>query len=236
MANDDETLASRVKRRREHLQMSQVEVARLTGYRQQTLQAIESGQTARPGRIVELAAALQTTVEYLLHGAGPQNREPPKLIRPSGPEPSTVEDAPDAPRLSQLGDFDVEVRGITVGGSDDEFYFNGEVIDHVRRPPGIRHARNVFALNVSGDSMLPRYEPGEPIYAQRAHANPGDYVVVELYPEDENQAGKSFLKQLIRRTGLRITCKQLNPEKEIEFDAGEVKEIYRVLKPRELLG
>lgn len=181
-----------------------------------------------------IATYLQVPLDWLTSGSGEPGK--PLVIRPSGPEKSNVEDAPDAPRLSQLGDFDVEVRGITVGGNDDEFYFNGEVIDHVRRPPGIRHARNVFALNVSGDSMLPRYEPGEPIYAQRAHANPGDYVVVELYPEDENHAGKSFLKQLVRRTGLRVTCKQLNPEREIEFDAGEVKEIYRVLKPRELLG
>jgi phage repressor protein C with HTH and peptisase S24 domain len=160
----------------------------------------------------------------------------PQIIRPGGPEQSTVEAAPDAPALSQFGDFDVEVRGIAVGGEDDEFYFNGEVIDHIRRPPGIKRAKNVFALNVSGDSMMPRYEPGEPIYVQRANPVIGDYVVVELYPEDENQAGKSFLKKLERRTGRRVVCSQFNPPKELEFDAGEVKEIYRVLKPRDLLG
>jgi len=160
----------------------------------------------------------------------------PAVIRPAGPERSEVEPAANAPALSQLGDFDVEVRGISVGGADDEFYFNGDVIDHIRRPPGIRRAKNVFALNVSGDSMMPRYEPGEPIYVQRTNPVVGDYVVVELYPEDDNQAGKSFLKQLVRRTGLRVTCKQFNPPKEVEFDAGEVKEIYRVLKPRDLLG
>lgn len=158
------------------------------------------------------------------------------VIRPGGPESSEVEPATAAPKLSQFGDFDVEVRGITVGGSDDEFYFNGEVNDHIRRPPGIRRANNVFALNVSGESMMPRYEPGEPIYVQRTNPAVGDYVVVELYPEDDNQAGKSFLKQLVRRTGLRVTCRQFNPPKEVEFDAGEIKEIYRVLKPRELLG
>ncbi|MDB5617059.1 S24 family peptidase [Tardiphaga sp.] len=160
----------------------------------------------------------------------------PPVIRPAGPEPTEVEPADNAPTLSQLGDFDVEVRGISVGGSDDEFYFNGEVIDHIRRPPGIKRAKNVFALNVSGDSMMPRYEPGEPIYVQRANPAVGDYVVVELYPEDEGHAGKSFLKQLVRRTGRRVTCSQFNPPKEVEFDAGEVKEIFRVLKPRELLG
>ena len=84
--------------------------------------------------------------------------------------------------------------------------------------------------------MMPRYEPGEPIYCQKANPAPGDYVVVELYPESDGHAGKSFLKQLVRRTGRRVTCSQFNPPKEVEFDAGEVKEIFRVLKPRELLG
>lgn len=180
----------------------------------------------------KLAPFLDTTPERLLLDTA----SGPEVIRPGGPEASTVEPATNAPTLSQLGDFDVEVRGISVGGSDDEFYFNGEVIDHIRRPPGIKRAKNVFALNVSGDSMMPRYEPGEPIYVQRTNPAVGDYVVVELYPEDDGHAGKSFLKQLVRRTGRRVTCSQFNPPKEVEFDAGEVKEIFRVLKPRELLG
>ncbi len=183
----------------------------------------------------KIAPVLGTTPERLLLNTGAPPRT--QVIRPAGPEATELEPAANAPTLSQLGDFDVEVRGISVGGTDDEFYFNGEVIDHIRRPPGIRRARNVFALNVSGDSMMPRYEPGEPIYCQKTNPVPGDYVVVELYPEDGgDQAGKSFLKQLVRRTGLRVICKQFNPPKEVEFDAGEVKEIYRVLKPRDLLG
>jgi phage repressor protein C with HTH and peptisase S24 domain len=208
------------------------EVAEAIGTNRQNVTRWSKGQrklTVEWAR--EIAPVLGTTPEQLL-----LDTPASAVIRPSGPERSEVEPADNAPTLSQLGDFDVEVRGISVGGADDEFYFNGDVIDHIRRPPGIRRAKNVFALNVSGDSMMPRYEPGEPIYVQRTNPVVGDYVVVELYPEDDNQAGKSFLKQLVRRTGLRVTCKQFNPPKEVEFDAGEVKEVYRVLKPRELLG
>jgi phage repressor protein C with HTH and peptisase S24 domain len=216
--------------------VTQQAIADLVGVTPQAVSGWERGEAMpEPDKLVRIANFLGRTTGWLL-GNDHEVAVEPQVIRPSGPEPSTVVDAPGAPRLSQLGDFDVEVRGISVGGSDDEFYFNGEVIDHLRRPPGIRHARNVFALNVSGDSMIPRYEPGEPIYAQRANPVIGDYVVVELYPETEGQAGKSFLKKLVRRTGRRVTCSQLNPPKEVEFDAGEVKEIYRVLKPRDLLG
>ncbi len=159
------------------------------------------------------------------------------VIRPEGPEASEAHAADEAPRFSEFGDFDVEVRGITVGGEDDEFYFNGRVTEHVRRPPGLKHKKGVFALEVSNDSMVPRYDPGDLVYAQETNVVAGDHVVVELYhPDDETQAGKSFVKKFVRRTGLRIYCTQYNPPKEVEFDTGEVKAVYRVFPNRELFG
>lgn len=157
----------------------------------------------------------------------------PRIIRPSGPEPSEVvkvgEGWPD------VGDEWMDVRGVTVGGDDSFFYF-GDVIDQVRRPPGLRNAKNVAALNVAGESMVPRFEPGELIYVQLREPAPGDDVVVELYPENEGDAPKSFLKKLVRKTGLRLECRQHNPAAPIEFDRGEVKHLWRVLTLRDLLG
>lgn len=163
----------------------------------------------------------------------PRSDSAPHVIRPSGPEPSEVvkvgEGWPD------VGDEWMDVRGVTVGGDDSFFYF-GDVIDQVRRPPGIRNAKNVAALNVAGESMVPRFKSGELIYVQQRLAAPGDDVVVELYPENEGDAPKAFLKEMTRRTGRRIYCKQHNPPADIEFDAGEVKTVWRVLTMRDLLG
>jgi phage repressor protein C with HTH and peptisase S24 domain len=189
--------------------------------------------------IEALAVPLRTSAGWLLNESGPEtvDQTGPTVIRPEGPEPSEVRPAENAPRLSEFGDFDVEVRGISVGGEDDEFYFNGQVLEHKRRPPGLLRKKQVFAVHVSGDSMYPRYDPGDLIYAQEAEPVAGDDVLVELFhPDDENQAGKSFVKTLVRRTGRRVTCKQFNPPKEIEFDAGEVKAIYKVFRNRDLFG
>lgn len=191
-----------------------------------------------------IATALKVDLNWLMGGAtihapalSVKATTAPPVIRPEGPEKSTVEPAPNAPTFSQFGDFDIEVRGITVGGEDDEFYFNGKVSEHVRRPPGLMHKKGVFAVEVSNDSMVPRYDPGDLIYVQKANPVADDDVVVELYhPEDENLAGKSFVKTFVRRTGRRITCKQFNPPKEVEFDAGEVREIYKVFRNRDLFG
>lgn len=183
-------------------------------------------------------AKLRAFAEYFGDAPpGLAGTESAQLIRPEGPEESETRPAPDAPRFSEMGDFDVEVRGVTVGGEDDEFYFNGQVLEYVRRPPGLSRKKEVFAVNVSNDSMYPRYDPGDLVYAQKANPVAGDDVLIELYhPDDENLAGKSFVKTFVRRTGRRITCKQFNPPKEVEFDAGEVRQICKVFRNRDLFG
>ncbi len=149
------------------------------------------------------------------------------VIRPEGPEPSEALPALNAPKFSQFGDYDVEVRGITVGGENGEFYFNGRVRENVRRPPGLIHKKGVFALEISNDSMSPRYEPGEIVFVQERDPIAGDHVVIELcHPDDPDLAGKSFVKKFARRAGRRIYCSQYNP----------VKAIYRVFPNSELFG
>jgi phage repressor protein C with HTH and peptisase S24 domain len=196
-----------------------------------------SGEVKSPrgNWLARIAAAIGMTEAELRFGTRPASA--PLVIRPEGPEASEVSPAPNAPKFSEFGDFDVEVRGITVGGDDDEFYFNGKISELVRRPPGLRHKKGVFAVMVSNDSMVPRYDPGETIYVQERSPVAGDHVVIELYhPTNPEQAGKSFVKKFERRTGRRIYCTQYNPPKEVEFDAGEVKTVFRVFPNSELFG
>lgn len=152
------------------------------------------------------------------------------------------QDAPsDAEFVSQgirpnLGPMDVELMGIAVGGDDGDFSFNGEVAGLVRRPPGIAHLRNVFALHILSDSMVPRYDPGELIYVGGREPVPGDHVVIEMFPEEGGKVGKAYVKKLLRRTEKEIIVGQYNPAKELSFDRYGVKRLWRVIPPRELLG
>ncbi|WP_309574165.1 helix-turn-helix transcriptional regulator [Klebsiella pneumoniae] len=61
-------LAHRVKQKRAEMSLSQVQLARMVGMRQQSLQAIESGETKRPRLLVELAAVLGCEPAWLLYG------------------------------------------------------------------------------------------------------------------------------------------------------------------------
>ncbi|KKX28248.1 helix-turn-helix transcriptional regulator [Rhizobium sp. LC145] len=134
------------------------------------------------------------------------------------------------------GPMDVQLLGVSYGGDDGDFSFNGEVQGFVRRPPGVASLKNVFALHVLSDSMVPRYDPGEVIYCGGREAVPGDHVVIEMFPEEEGHVGKAFIKKLVQRTAKEIIVEQYNPAKRIRYDRYAVKHLWRVIPLKELLG
>jgi phage repressor protein C with HTH and peptisase S24 domain len=147
----------------------------------------------------------------------------------------------DAERVTDLGTIDtgprdVPLLGMTVGGDDGDFSLNGEIAGFVRRPPGIANMRKVFALTVTSESMVPRYEPHELIYVGGNPPVAGDHIVIEMFPEKNETVGKSFIKRLDGRTKDQYLCSQYNPPKQLTFDRYAVKQIWRVIPLRELMG
>ncbi len=72
-----ETISQRLKKKREELNLSQDQLAKLAGMRQQSIQAIEAGSTKRPRYLVELARALKCKPEWLLLATTKTNHQPP---------------------------------------------------------------------------------------------------------------------------------------------------------------
>lgn len=153
-------------------------------------------------------------------------------------DPSRLADAEiiSDPSIPAMGPMDVEIRGVAVGGDDGDFSFNGEVSGYVRRPPGAAGMRKIFALHILSDSMVPRYDPGEIIYVGGREPVPGDHVVIELFPEGDEAIGKSYVKKFIRRASKDIVCEQYNPKRELFFDRYAIKNMWRIIPNRELLG
>lgn len=132
---------------------------------------------------------------------------------------------------------DVEVRGVAVGGNESCFEFNGEVVDRVRRPPGIAGASNVFAIYVVGQSMSPRFEEGEIVFVHPGRpATSGCDVIVELHGHN-GDPGQCYIKRLVKKTPTRTVLQQFNPARnDITFDNDNIRAMYRILTASELLG
>lgn len=136
---------------------------------------------------------------------------------------------------------DLPVRGTVVGGDNGDFTFNGDVVDMVRRPPGLVGASSVFALYVHGDSMSPRFEAGDLVFVNPSRPpTPGSDVVVEMAPKPGEPVGPCYIKRLLRRTADKVVLRQFNPppgvKQDFELDRQEIKNMWRVLTAAELLG
>lgn len=136
---------------------------------------------------------------------------------------------------------DVPVRGTVVGGADGDFTFNGDVVDLVRRPPGLAGASAVFAVYVHGDSMSPRFESGDLVFVNPSRPpTPGCDVIVEMAANGAEGSGPCYIKRLLRRTADKVVLRQFNPpageKQDFELDQKRIKNLWRVLTPAELLG
>lgn len=152
-----------------------------------------------------------------------------------------AQDLSDVERVTEtapvdLGPEDVEILGVSVGGDDGDFSLNGQTVGYARRPAGIARIRNVFAVHVIGESMVPRYEPADLLYCGGRAPVPGDDVVIEMFPKGDEAVGKAYIKRLVRRTASEIVCRQFNPPMEMTFNPYEMKAMHRVIPYRELLG
>lgn len=172
-----------------------------------------------------LAAVLGWPLEDLMPAKLPREVRRPGLAVP----------APIAPFDPLNLPQDVDVLGTAAGSLVGSFAMDG-AIERVRRPPGIATARNVYALFVTGDSMMPRHRHGDLIFvsADRPVAA-GDDVIIQTQ-DYEGAPVLSWIKELVRRTDAEVRVRQLNPESTVSFKAPQVKAVHRVLTTRELFG
>ena len=162
--------------------------------------------------------------------AGERTAAPAPASARSGVSEAQFVHAPDIQALPK----NFPVRGVALGGEGGEFTFNGTEIDIVRRPLALIGVDNAFAIYVAGDSMAPRFEPGELLFVHPGRPpQPGDDVLVELHDKD-GESGACYLKRLVRRAGGKVVLGQFNPVREIRIDAKKVRAIHKVLTRAEL--
>lgn len=246
----DMAFGGRIKAARERKGLSQSAVARHLGVTRQAVTGWES-DASNPSteNLVALCDFLGVTLEALTGGMV-------KTATVSMPSGTTVEYVDD--RRPEFRDVfsevmkettrnaidrtrvapDVPVLGTAVGGFEGDFSFNGQIVDYVRRPPGVQKMKTVYAVYIVGDSMFPRFEEGDLVYVHPDRPpKAGDDVIIEMQPEKEGEPGRSYVKRLVRRTPTKLVCQQFNPLRDdLEYELDAVKRFHRILPWSEVLG
>jgi phage repressor protein C with HTH and peptisase S24 domain len=218
----DKRRGQRLRDRRKALGLDVSELAKAIGVSQPAVSQWEIGITA-PGRkkVGKLAQILRVPVSWLVTDEDAQQAA-------AGPAaPTTIAALP----------IDVPVLGVAVGGHDGDFRLNGQVVDYVRRPPGIASLKNVYGLWLVGESMSPWNKDGDLIYVSPARPPVvGDHVVVQLQDTADGEPGLAMVKLLIGKTPTQLKLGQYNPTREFNLALTKVKSVHKVLSLRELLG
>lgn len=118
----------------------------------------------------------------------------------------------------------ISVLGNANGSGEAVILNFDDPIGEAKRHPAQEGMRGAFALHTRGESMTPRYFPGDLVYviANQPPAREQDCIV-------EMQNGESYLKVFVKITEKEVICRQYSPAKEWTRPASEVKSVHAVV-------
>ncbi len=194
-------------------------------------------------RLARLAYLLGTTSDWLIHGGmeGPildrSRLNPDGTLKSEDPGAGTRASdirgawaAPEPHRPVPLigtafaGEWDADLEMSELHLTD--------VLDYLGRPPELQTDPDSYALEIVGESMAPRFEPGE-----RAFVSPlspvriGDDVVVQLRakgPAQSDRVKLALIKRLTRRSPTFLELRQFNPDRTFQVPVEQVAAVHRV--------
>ena len=148
-------------------------------------------------RLADLAAFLNTTVDYLITEPQGSSPPPPPVLPPRG------------------GGFDrpdLAVHASAAGGPEGAWSLSSDAIAWIHRDQRLVGVRDAFACYVVGDSMVPAYEQGNLLLVNPAvPPGAGDDCLFIQEAEDGSRYG--LIKRLVRFNAASWTVKQWNPDK-----------------------
>lgn len=174
-------------------------------------------------------------------------------VKSSEPGPVTVSELPSAllepnvraapgvsiPNRSEMP-RDLPVYGTAAGaGEAGAFIINfGDVVDRVRRPPGIANNALAYGLYFEGVSMEPAIRHGDLGVADPTKKiRSGDRIVVLAHTEDSADSPlEALVKEFVREANGNLILRQFNPEKLLTIPSNRVVLKHRLLSMAELMG
>lgn len=265
-------LAKRVVARMEELGISQSEVARRGRFNRVFISDLVRGRkkSIHSSNYNRLARALLTTPDYLRDGNPPSPEEAARLAA-LGQFPGADDAADETPPPSELSPEDAEalsnfepppspsewkpsyrferpprkIHAYRSGGRlDGAAIIDGFPLDEFPMPSE-SWLEDLYAVAMADETMVPRYEPGDYVYARKSNAKaffepqarPKDYVVIMVKGRSGHKSVTlAFVRQLLRKTDHDVIVRQLKPSIETRFAPSNVVSIDRIVLSGDAIG
>ncbi|WP_188855387.1 S24 family peptidase [Aureimonas glaciei] len=216
----DITLADRIRERLADLDTNPFAIAEKGSLERNFVNDILNGKkkSVRGDNLFKLAAALDTTPEWLLRQPGALKTGARVLaLTPSPPGAPDAEETP-YPRYPSNASPPVPVTfrnetigmfGQAVGGEDGRFVLNGSRVMDVHCPPTLIGVKDAYGVFVHGGSMRPRYREGEAVFVNpHLPVRQDDYAIVQIKGDFEGDDIGGFIKQFISMNAKELVLAQ----------------------------
>jgi phage repressor protein C with HTH and peptisase S24 domain len=217
-AEQASSLGAFITKRREALGMTQGELGKKVGVRQNTISKIELGGTARPQNWRAMAEVLQVTpVEFmaLSNKTSLELGKFTKMVRPS-PDDLTRGSLP--------------IMGRKVAGAFDRLVDFETEYGAVQAPPELADVEGAYAVYMNGETMEPRYAAGELLFVHpHKPARRGDFCVIQI-ADGSNKSG--YVVRYISQDAENLHVEQLNPATTMAFPTTSVISTDRIVGMR----
>lgn len=227
MDNSPESISNRMRKLRERSGLSIDDMAKAMGYKGAS--SIQRYFDAGKLKAGYLKRDFVAKVEKVLIGKGNPPITRPEIWELAGPEFNFGNlDAANAVIISQnvTGGNKIPVYGSAVGGVDGEFAMNGGILYEVTAPPVLNNVSGAYAVQISGESMEPRYFDGEVVFVNpHRRVVKGDFVIAQIKVKEDGPP-LAFVKRFVRHNAVELVLEQYNPPKEIRFPHDRVESVH----------
>jgi len=209
-----ESTGTRIRHVRSLLGLTQEQFAKALGVTRGAVGNWELGNGIKNENLKQIAEETGASYDWLALGRGsPPGRSALSALR--GPTAAghlqrqiNVEPAP-PPRMGDIRESLVPVYSAVQAGPGF-VVLSTDPVKMIARPESIRYVKDGYVVIVSGESMVPRYEPGEMVVVNpRLPVIAGRYYIFATDPDDGEF--KATLKRLVSQTATHWHVEQLNP-------------------------
>lgn len=230
-------LGRAIREYRRSLRLTQAQVGAIVGVAQNTVSAWERGDISSMRNWETVADWMGVDRDWFasLIGRAVIDAQKTARVQPAiraaiGLKPKTGKVLLPVSSRLVIGDRNVPVYGRAVGGPDGKYEFNGMSMGYEVRPPVLDGVDGAYAIYADGESMWPRYKPGETLWIN-PHIPPrrGDDVVVQIHAAIDGETDFGYIKEFIGWKGDRLALLQYNPMEEIIFNRADVKSVHKIV-------
>jgi phage repressor protein C with HTH and peptisase S24 domain len=172
------------------------------------------------------------TIDWLANNRGSKPRE--DLLRKIGEELIGASPTVAPAEFPLTVEVVAQAAGSTLG-KGATILFDQPRIGWLPMLPGLRGLEGIYGLEVTGDSMVPMFKPGKPVYVSPHSPVRKDDPIIVIEHKSSNGNAVGFIKIMVADRKDRVITRQLNPPLEISFMKAPGLTIHRVLELDDLI-